>query len=94
MRGSYTARTAPAKTAAASRAGRGAEAFDKGLQALQQYLKREGGGAPGRSHVERPPDGSEHRTGVWLANQRQRRDRLQPAQLAALATLGVDWASA
>ncbi|MEU3317352.1 helicase associated domain-containing protein [Streptomyces sp. NPDC006662] len=87
------ARTAPAKAAAASRAGRGQEAFDKGLQALQQYLEREGGGTPGRSHVERLPDGSEHRTGVWLANQRQRRDRLHPDQLRALADLGMEWAA-
>ncbi|MFF4583620.1 Helicase associated domain protein [Streptomyces sp. NPDC001373] len=86
------ARTAPAKTAAASRSGRGAEAFDKGIQALAHYLAREGGGTPGRSHVERLPDGSEHRTGVWVANQRQRRDRLDPAQLQALAGLGVEWA--
>ncbi|RKT02173.1 helicase-like protein [Streptomyces sp. 3211.6] len=86
------ARTAPPKPAAASRAGRGREAFDKGLQALQQYLEREGGGTPGRGHVERLPDGSEHRTGVWLANQRQRRDRLHPDQLQALADLGQEWA--
>ncbi|MEU3668322.1 MULTISPECIES: helicase [Streptomyces] len=29
-----------------------------------------------------------------LANQRQRRDRLDPAQREALAHLGVDWARA
>lgn len=38
-----------------------------------------------RGHVERLPDGGEHRTGVWIANQKQRRDRLTPEQLAALA---------
>ncbi|RST09037.1 hypothetical protein EF910_02200 [Streptomyces sp. WAC07149] len=86
------ARSTPAKTSAATTSGRGAEAFHKGVTALAQYLAREGGGAPGRSHVERLPDGSEHRTGVWLANQRQRRDRLNPAQLEALAALGVQWA--
>ncbi|GLX19455.1 hypothetical protein Slala02_27690 [Streptomyces lavendulae subsp. lavendulae] len=87
------ARTAPAKTSAATTSGRGAEAFHKGVTALAQYLAREGGGAPGRSHVEQLPDGSEHRTGVWLANQRQRRDRLNTGQLAALAELGMEWAS-
>ncbi|RSS40771.1 hypothetical protein EF912_32040 [Streptomyces sp. WAC07061] len=71
---------------------RGADAFDKGFQALTQYLEREGGGTPGRSHVERLPDGSEHRTGVWVANQRQRRDRLTAQQLEALAALGHEWA--
>ncbi|MFJ3883337.1 Helicase associated domain protein [Streptomyces sp. NPDC090077] len=88
------ARTAPVKTAGPSRAGRGAEAFHRGLQALTQYLEREGAGTPGRGHVERLPDGSEHRTGVWVANQRQRRDRLHPDQLRALADLGFEWAGA
>ncbi|MEV6957297.1 helicase associated domain-containing protein [Streptomyces sp. NPDC051183] len=86
------ARSAPAKTASTTTSGRGVEAFHKGVQALAQYLAREGGGAPGRSHVERLPDGSEHRTGVWLANQRQRRDRLSAEQLRALAGLGIGWA--
>ncbi|MBT2545256.1 hypothetical protein J7E99_32285 [Streptomyces sp. ISL-44] len=47
---------------------------------------------PGRGHIEQLPDGGEHRTGVWIANQRQRRDRLHPDQLRALANLGIDWA--
>ncbi|MFI5867854.1 helicase associated domain-containing protein [Streptomyces sp. NPDC051546] len=72
--------------------GRGAAAFQTGIEALAQYREREGGDLPGRGHVERLPDGRGHRTGVWLVNQKQRRDRLNPAQLAALAELGVDWA--
>ncbi|WP_331738956.1 helicase [Streptomyces sp. NBC_01276] len=28
---------------------------------------------------------------MWLANQKQRRDRLGTTQLRALAELGVDW---
>lgn len=47
---------------------------------------------PGRGHVERLPDGGVHRTAVWIANQKQRRNRLDPGQLAALANLGVEWA--
>ncbi|MFD8019003.1 Helicase associated domain protein [Streptomyces lavendulae] len=86
------ARQAPEKKSTASTSGRGAEAFQKGVQALTQYIRREGG-VPGRSHVEHLPDGTAHRTGVWLANQRQRRDRLDTGQLAALAELGVDWAA-
>ncbi|WP_327739917.1 hypothetical protein OG749_44765 [Streptomyces nojiriensis] len=46
---------------------------------------------PGRVVVERLPDGSEHRTGIWISNQKQRRDKLDQAQIAAL---GVDWARA
>ncbi|MEU6315682.1 Helicase associated domain protein [Streptomyces sp. NPDC047014] len=87
------ARTGPTKTSTTTTSGRGAAAFQTGVAALAQYLAREGGGVPGRSHVERLPDGSEHRTGVWLSNQRQRRDRLHPDQLTELAELGVQWAS-
>ncbi|MYV75883.1 hypothetical protein GT352_18375 [Streptomyces sp. SID1046] len=47
---------------------------------------------PGRAVVERLPDGTEHRTGIWYANQKARRDRPDRAQLATLADLGVDWA--
>ncbi|MFI1154891.1 Helicase associated domain protein [Streptomyces sp. NPDC020817] len=86
------ARTAAAKAGAVRGSGRGAEAFHKGVQALTQYLEREGGGLPGRAHVEQLPDGTEHRTGVWIVNQKQRRDRLDTDQLAALAELGVQWA--
>ncbi|MFD7258814.1 hypothetical protein [Streptomyces sp. NPDC059874] len=55
-------------------------------------MEREGGGLPGRAHVEHLPDGTEHRTGIWIANQKQHRDKLDAAQLAALAHLGVEWA--
>ncbi|MFD7786200.1 hypothetical protein ACFV4Q_24420 [Streptomyces nojiriensis] len=46
---------------------------------------------PGRVVVERVPNGSEHRTGIWTSNQKQRRAELDQAQLAAL---GVNWARA
>ncbi|MET9694690.1 hypothetical protein ABZY81_40905 [Streptomyces sp. NPDC006514] len=48
---------------------------------------------PGRAGVQEMPDGDIHRVGVWLANQKQRRDRLDQAQRAALAELGVGWAA-
>ncbi|WP_331736661.1 helicase associated domain-containing protein, partial [Streptomyces sp. NBC_00211] len=83
-------RKAPTKAAVASGPGMGGTAFQKGLEALAQYVAREGR-LPGRAHVEQLPDGK-HRTGVWIANQKQRRDRLDQTQLAALAELGVDWA--
>ncbi|MFB7983819.1 DEAD/DEAH box helicase [Streptomyces vinaceus] len=86
------ARAAAATAGTTATSGRGAEAFQKGIQALTQYIEREGGGLPARGHVEVLPDGSEHRTGVWVVNQKQRRDRLDTDQLAALATLGVPWA--
>ncbi|WP_327241081.1 hypothetical protein [Streptomyces sp. NBC_01320] len=43
-------------------------------------------------HVEHLPDGTEHRTGIWITNQKARRDRLDTGQLRALAELGIDWA--
>ncbi|MFK0050614.1 Helicase associated domain protein [Streptomyces sp. NPDC090741] len=86
------ARTASAEPGTTTTSGRGAEAFQKGVQALAQYQEREGGGLPARAHIEVLPNGSEHRTGVWIVNQKQRRDRLDPGQLAALAALGVEWA--
>ncbi|MEU5810727.1 Helicase associated domain protein [Streptomyces sp. NPDC047718] len=85
-------RTATATAGTTTTSGRGTEAFHKGIQALQQYIAREGGGLPGRAHIEHLPDGTTHRTGVWIANQRQRRDRLDAAQLEALADLGIHWA--
>ncbi|MDX3540280.1 helicase associated domain-containing protein [Streptomyces sp. MB09-01] len=86
------ARKTAAKTAAASGPRTGGEAFQKGLEALQQYIAREGR-LPGRAVVEVLPDGTEHRTGIWISNQKARRDKLDQAQRAALAELGVDWAA-
>ncbi|MFD3537596.1 hypothetical protein [Streptomyces sp. NPDC058664] len=86
------ARTPAATIGTTSRSGRGAEAFQKAVQVLAQYREREGGGLPGRAHVEQFPDGIEHRTGVWIVNQKQRRDRLHLDQLVALAHLGIGWA--
>ncbi|MCX4722258.1 Helicase associated domain protein [Streptomyces virginiae] len=86
------ARKAAAKTTAAVGPRASGEAFQTGLQALQQYVAREGG-LPGRAVVERLPDGTEHRTGIWIGNQKARRDKLDQTQLTALAELGVHWAA-
>ncbi|MFE5484084.1 Helicase associated domain protein [Streptomyces sp. NPDC056527] len=84
------ARRAPAKTTTATASRAGGRAFQRGLEALQQYIAREGR-LPGRGAVEELPDGP-HRVGIWIGNQKARRDKLDQAQLAALADLGVDWA--
>ncbi|MFJ6785616.1 Helicase associated domain protein [Streptomyces yangpuensis] len=86
------ARTTAVKMASVSGPRAGGDAFQKGLDALQQYVEREGR-LPGRAAAEQLPDGTSHRTGVWLANQRQRRDRLSREQLASLSALGISWAS-
>lgn len=86
------ARTAPAKTGTTAGPGASGTAFHKGVTALAQYVGREGR-LPGRGVVQVLSDGSEHRTGIWLGNMKARRNRLDQAQLAALAHLGVGWAA-
>jgi hypothetical protein len=61
------------------------EAFTRGVAALRQYIAREGKTVVGRQHVEELPDGTSVRLGVFLSNQKNRRDRLTDDQLAALA---------
>ncbi|MEU4877515.1 Helicase associated domain protein [Streptomyces sp. NPDC021608] len=67
-------------------------AFERGLAALTQYKMREGTVKIPRGHVERLDDGTEVRLGVFLSNHRTRRAKLTADRLAALATLGLDWA--
>ncbi|WP_331731906.1 Helicase associated domain protein (plasmid) [Streptomyces avidinii] len=86
------ARKAPAKAATATGSRAGGAAFQKGLEALARYIAREGT-LPGRAGVQEMPDGDIHRVGIWLANQKQRRDKLDRTQRAALAGLGVGWAA-
>ncbi|MEV8530203.1 helicase associated domain-containing protein [Streptomyces sp. NPDC052000] len=48
-----------------------------------------------RQHNEQVTvDGQDHdvRLGVWVSNQKMRRDRLSEEQLGQLAGLGIDWA--
>ncbi|MFD7015289.1 helicase associated domain-containing protein [Streptomyces sp. NPDC059928] len=48
-----------------------------------------------RQHTEQVTvDGQDHavRLGVWVANQKSRRDKLSGEQRAQLAELGMDWA--
>ncbi|MEU2027308.1 helicase associated domain-containing protein [Streptomyces sp. NPDC016469] len=73
-------------------AGKGSQAFQRGVEALRQYIAREGKTTVGRQHVEELPDGTSVRLGVFLSNHKNRRDRLTEDQLTALANLGLDWA--
>jgi superfamily II DNA or RNA helicase len=71
----------------------GATAWDRGLAALRQYLGREGHVRVPRKWVEAIHDQTGHqhpiRLGVWISNQRQRRDRLDAERAAVLEELGV-----
>ncbi|MFE2728923.1 Helicase associated domain protein [Kitasatospora sp. NPDC059327] len=72
--------------------GGGGAAFRRGVAALRQYAEREARVVVPRGHVEALADGSEVKLGVWLSNTKSRRERLDEAQLAELAGLGVGWA--
>ncbi|MDJ0467129.1 DEAD/DEAH box helicase [Streptomyces sp. H27-C3] len=85
-------RNAPVPAGGKSGAVKGSEAFTRGVTALAQYIQREGKTVVGRAHVEELPDGSTIKLGIFLSNQRNRRERLSEQQLAALAELGLDWA--
>ncbi|WUT01456.1 Helicase associated domain protein (plasmid) [Streptomyces sp. NBC_00708] len=85
--------TAPAPTrgTAKTEGGKGSEAFQRGVQALRQYIAREGTTVVGRQHVEELPDGTSVRLGVFLSNHKTRRNRLTDNQLTTLTNLGLDW---
>ncbi|WP_405835075.1 Helicase associated domain protein [Streptomyces sp. NBC_01518] len=68
-------------------------AFERGVAALTQYIRREGSVTVPRGHAETLPDGSEVKLGVWIMNQKTRRERLDARQRAALAELGLNWAA-
>ncbi|WP_328738204.1 Helicase associated domain protein [Streptomyces erythrochromogenes] len=89
------ARKAPVETATASGPRAGGDAFQKGLQALTQYVARTGSVTVPRGHEEAVViHGEEHavKLGIWLTNTRSRRGKLDQTQLAALAKLGIHWA--
>ncbi|MFD0369712.1 Helicase associated domain protein [Streptomyces sp. NPDC127114] len=80
---------APAKPPKAARS-----AFERGLAALTQYKDRTGTVGPvSRTHIERLENGTEFKLGVWLSNAKTRRTNLTSDKLAALAALGLEWAS-
>ncbi|MGC3004059.1 Helicase associated domain protein, partial [Streptomyces sp. G35A] len=85
---------APAATRATKGPSKAQTAFQRGLAALTQWVEREGAHRPvPRKAVETLPDGTETKLGIWYSNTKQRRDRLDAGQLAALAELGYTWAA-
>ncbi|MGK5499934.1 Helicase associated domain protein [Streptomyces sp. URMC 125] len=70
-----------------------ATAWDRALAALRQYQGREGHTRVPRKWIETVHDetGQEHpiRLGVWISNQRQRRNRLDAERAAVLEEMGV-----
>ncbi|MFJ8563213.1 Helicase associated domain protein [Streptomyces sp. NPDC093514] len=81
------------ETPAKARKG-GTGAFERGVAALAQYKTRTGTLTVPRGHIERLPDGTEVKLGVFLSNTKTRRSKLTPDKLQALADLGLNWAGA
>ncbi len=89
---------APAASRGAKGQSKAQQAFQRGLEALTQWVEREGAHRPvPRAHGEEiAVEGEEEpvvvKLGVWISNTKTRRDKLTADQLAALAKLDVDWA--
>nr|MDT0521338.1 Helicase associated domain protein [Streptomyces sp. DSM 41633] len=93
---------APTPAPAAARTAKGPskaqQAFQRGLEALAQWVAREGANRPvPRAHGEEiAVEGEEEpvtvKLGVWVSNTKSRRDKLTANQLDALRELGIDWA--
>ncbi|HBF79630.1 MAG TPA: helicase [Streptomyces sp.] len=87
----------PAPIPAAKDGGKTSAAFHRGVQALAQYIAREGHHRIPRTHAEQiaVKDQAEPavvKLGVWISNTKTRRDKLTEPQRATLTELGVEWA--
>ncbi|WP_331752613.1 Helicase associated domain protein [Streptomyces chartreusis] len=90
---------APAAKGATKGPSKAQQAFQRGLEALKQWVEREGQRPVPRSHAEEiTVDGEAEpvtvKLGVWVSNTKSRRDKLTQDQLDALRELGIEWASA
>lgn len=93
---------APSPAPSAKRTAKGSskaeQSFQRGLEALAQWVEREGADrAVPRGHSEEITVVGETepvivKLGVWVSNTKSRRDKLAQDQLAALRELGVEWA--
>ncbi|RFU83731.1 helicase [Streptomyces triticagri] len=86
----------PAAKGAGKAVGKASAAFRRGVQALAQYVAREGHLRVPRSHAEEiAVDGEAEpvvvKLGVWISNTKTRRDKLTAEQRAELAELGAEW---
>ncbi|MFD5556061.1 Helicase associated domain protein [Streptomyces sp. NPDC127068] len=88
---------APAESRGAKGPSKAQQAFQRGLEALTQWVEREGTHRPvPRAHgeeiaVEGETEPVVVKLGVWVSNTRVRRDKLTEEQLDALRTLGIEW---
>ncbi|MFF2255807.1 Helicase associated domain protein [Streptomyces sp. NPDC058142] len=87
----------PAAKGAGKTPGKASAAFQRGIQALAQYVAREGHHHVPRSHSEPiAVDGETEpvvvKLGVWVSNTKTRRDKLTSEQRTALQELGMQWA--
>ncbi|WP_431329743.1 Helicase associated domain protein [Streptomyces sp. IPPR8] len=88
---------APAATPTVKGPSKAQRAFQRGVQALAQFIAREGHHRVPRAHAEEIAVEGEAasvviKLGVWVSNTKSRRDKLAQDQLDALRELGVEWA--
>ncbi|MFF2570939.1 Helicase associated domain protein [Streptomyces sp. NPDC058084] len=93
--------SSPAPVSSTSRGAKGPskaqQAFQRGFEALTQWVEREGANRPvPRAHGEQiAVEGEEEQVivklGVWVSNTKTRRDKLTADQLTALRALGIEW---
>ncbi|MCX5316166.1 DEAD/DEAH box helicase [Streptomyces sp. NBC_00154] len=87
----------PAAKGGGKMSGKASAAFQRGVQALAQYIARERHHRVPRGHAEEIVVESETapvmvKLGVWITNTKTRRDKLTVEQRATLAELGIEWA--
>ncbi|KAK1183853.1 Helicase associated domain protein [Streptomyces sp. NBS 14/10] len=87
----------PTPAPAAKGGGKVSAAFQRGVEALAQYIAREGHHRVPRTHAEEiTVEGAAApvsvKLGVFMSNTKSRRDKLTDLQRAALVELGVEWA--
>ncbi|MEU6127241.1 Helicase associated domain protein [Streptomyces sp. NPDC047123] len=88
---------APSPAPSTKGAGKAQQAFQRGVQALAQWVEREGQrpvprGATEEITVDGETEPVTVKLGVWVSNTRARRDKLSAEQRDALRELGVEWA--
>ncbi|WP_180990746.1 DEAD/DEAH box helicase [Streptomyces malaysiensis] len=96
IKGAEAPSPAPATARATKGLSKAQQAFQRGLEALTQWVEREGDrpvprGASEQITVDGETEPVIVKLGVWVSNTKSRRNKLTTEQLDALRELGVEW---
>ncbi len=97
IKGAEAPSPAPATARATKGLSKAQQAFQRGLEALTQWVEREGAdrpvprGASEQITVDGETEPVIVKLGVWVSNTKSRRNKLTTEQLDALRELGVEW---